>query len=56
MPNKRFDSRRARSGNGNAAQERRKLAADVLAQARIRNRPANEGGSECQILVGGKRD
>ena len=56
MPKKRFDSRRARSGNGNAIQERRILAAEVLAQARIRNRPAKEGGSECPILVEGKRD
>lgn len=56
MSNKRHDGWRARSGNGNAILERRLLAAEILAEARIRNRVIEDGGAGCPILVEGKRD
>jgi len=42
--------------NGNNGEERKRMAAEALAEARRRNRPVELGGSGCPILVEGKRD
>ncbi|MDP6010974.1 MAG: hypothetical protein QF707_04190 [Candidatus Poseidoniaceae archaeon] len=42
--------------NANNGEERKRIAAEVLAEARKRNRPVKLGGSGCPILIEGKRD
>ena len=42
--------------SGHAREQRFAKAAEVLIEARIRNRPVEKGGCGCPILVEGKRD
>ncbi len=56
LDEKRKRRRKSHFSNGNNGEERKRMAAEVLAEARKRNRPAELGGSGCPILVEGKRD
>ena len=49
-------TRKSHFRNGNNGEERRRLAAEVLAEARRRNRPVELGGSGCPVLIEGKKD
>ncbi len=49
-------ARKGHFRNGNNGEERRRLAAEVLAEARRRNRSVEKGGSGCPVLVEGNKD
>ena len=48
--------RKSHFRDANNGEERKRVAAEVLAEARRRNRPVELGGSGCPVLIEGKKD